>query len=145
MICNAAAREFPHSQYAMVLHTFETDPGPHPARHPHVHLTVKAAGLDGTRLNPRKPDLQRWREGFADALREQGIETTNTTGVDRTKRETRVPRIQREVMQTYKQVMNALASSDQGDDRQLAADLVRHFTGRSRVREEEKGRDRERE
>ena len=44
-----AAREFSSSQYAMVLHTFETDPNPKPSRHPHVHLTVKTAGLDGIR------------------------------------------------------------------------------------------------
>ena len=32
-----------------------------------VRLTVKTAGLDGTRLNPRKSGIQRWREGFAEA------------------------------------------------------------------------------
>ncbi|MBL8039222.1 MAG: hypothetical protein JNN16_17100 [Nitrospira sp.] len=63
-----ATREFSGYQYAMVLHTFETDPDPNPSTHPHVHLTVKAVGLDGIRLNPRKADLQRWREGFAEAL-----------------------------------------------------------------------------
>ena len=68
-----ANREFSGYQYAMVLHTFETDPDPHPSPHPHVHLTLKAAGLDGIRLNPRKADLQRWREGFAEALREHGV------------------------------------------------------------------------
>ncbi len=82
-----ATREFSNHQYAMVLHTFETDPDPHPARHPHVHLTVKTAGLDGTRLNPRKPDLQCWREGFAEALREQGIEATTTSRLHRTTHE----------------------------------------------------------
>ncbi|MDI3467782.1 MAG: IncQ plasmid conjugative transfer DNA nicking endonuclease TraR [Nitrospira sp.] len=40
--------------------------------HPHVHLTVKAVNFEGTRLNPRKPDLHRWREGFAEALRDHG-------------------------------------------------------------------------
>lgn len=39
-----ATREFSGFQYAMVLHTFETDPDPHPSPHLHVHLTVKAAG-----------------------------------------------------------------------------------------------------
>ncbi|PWF24019.1 relaxase/mobilization nuclease domain-containing protein [Corticimicrobacter populi] len=46
--------------------------------HPHGHLCVKALGLDGSRLNPRKADLQRWRERFAEALREQGIEANAT-------------------------------------------------------------------
>jgi hypothetical protein len=79
-----AKLEFSGFQYAMVLHTFETDPDPHPSAHPHVHMTVKAAGLDGVRLNPRKADLQRWREGFAEALREHGIEATTTSRIHRT-------------------------------------------------------------
>ena len=65
--------------------------------------------------------------------------------MDRRTGATRAPRVQREVIQNYERVMKALARSDRGDDRQLAAGLVRHFTGRSRVREKEKGRDRERE
>ncbi len=163
-----ARREFSNHQYAMVLHTFETDPDPNPARHPHVHLTVKTAGLDGTRLNPRKPDLQRWREGFAEALREQGIEATTTSRLHRTTQErwtvrrgvdpitkakqidrrlrvTPVPPVQREVMQNYERVMKALAGSDQGEDRRLAADLVGYFTGRRHVVEKDKGRSQERE
>ncbi len=163
-----AKREFANYQYAMVLHTFETDPDPNPSSHPHVHLTVKTAGLDGTRLNPRKPDLQRWREGFAEALREHGIDATTTSRihrttherwkvrhfvedvtqaqrVDRSKREAHAPRVQREVMQNYERVMKALARSDRGDDRQLAADLVHHLAGRSRIHEKEKGRPQERE
>src|SRR5699024_3214274 len=31
-------------------------------KHPHCHLTLKAVGHDGRRLNPRKADLQAWRE-----------------------------------------------------------------------------------
>ncbi len=163
-----AAREFSSSQYAMVLHTFETDPDPNPSRHPHVHLTVKTAGLDGIRLNPRKADIQRWREGFAEALREQGIDATTTSRlhrttherwtirrgvdpitkakqIDRRLRATPVPPVQREVMQNYGRVMKALAGSAHGEDRRLAADLVGYFTGRSRMGGKEKGRDRERE
>jgi len=164
-----AKREFSGFQYAMVLHTFETDPDPHPSPHPHVHLTVKAAGLDGIRLNPRKPDLQRWREGFAEALREHGIEATTTSRIhrttherwrvqhlhdrttkaellDRQKRQTHLPKKRREVMQHYEQVMKALAQSERGDDRQLAADLVRYLRepGRTLAPERERGSDRER-
>jgi hypothetical protein len=47
--------------------------------HPHAHLAVKALGNNGKRLNPRKADLQRWRRGFADRLREHGIEANATT------------------------------------------------------------------
>jgi hypothetical protein len=163
-----ATREFSHHQYAMVLHTFETDPDPTPSRHPHVHLTVKTAGLDGIRLNPRKHDLQRWRESFAEALRDQGLDATTSSRlqrttherltirrgvnpitkakqIDRTRRATPVRRVEREVMQNYERVMKALAASDHGKDRQLAADLVRYFTGRSLTAEKEKGRDQERE
>ena len=164
-----ATREFAGFQYGMVLHTFETDPDPHPSPHPHVHLTVKAAGLDGVRLNPRKADLQRWREGFAEALREHGIEatttsrihrttherwrvqhlrdrTTNAKVLDRQQRQTHLPRKQREVMHHYEQVLRMLARSDRGEDRQLAADLVRYLEGRGRTPEagKERGKDRER-
>lgn len=46
--------------------------------HPHVHLVVKARGIDGKYLNPRKADLQKWRESFAEKLREHGIEANAT-------------------------------------------------------------------
>ncbi|MGH6710493.1 MAG: relaxase/mobilization nuclease domain-containing protein [Bradyrhizobium sp.] len=42
-------------------------------KHPHVHLTVRSLGHDGRRLNPRKADLQAWRERFAGELRLRGI------------------------------------------------------------------------
>lgn len=47
-------------------------------RHPHVHLTVRMLGRDGERLNPRKADLQAWRESFARALRERSVEAEAT-------------------------------------------------------------------
>lgn len=73
-----AAEEFADHQYVMVLHTYETDPDPEPSKHPHVHLAVKATALDGTRLNPRKADIQRWREGFARSLQAYGVEAAAT-------------------------------------------------------------------
>ena len=164
-----AKQEFSGFQYAMVLHTFETDPDPHPSPHPHVHLTVKAAGLEGFRLNPRKLDLQRWREGFVEALREHGIEATTTSRIhratherwrvqhlrdratkakvlDRQQRQTHLPGKQRLVMHHYQQVMKTLAGSDRGEDRQLAADLVRYLGGPARTPEtdRDRGKDRER-
>jgi type IV secretory pathway VirD2 relaxase len=42
-------------------------------KHPHVHLTVRSLGHDGKRLNPRKADLQAWRERFAGELRLRGF------------------------------------------------------------------------
>lgn len=65
-----AAELFGNHQYVFAAHDDE--------KHPHVHLTVKALGLDGVRLNPRKNDLQYWRETFAEKLREQGIEANAT-------------------------------------------------------------------
>jgi hypothetical protein len=149
-----AKREFLGFQYVMVLHTYQTDPDPHPSPHPHVHLTVKAAGLDGIRLNPRKTDLQRWREEFAEALREHGIEATTTSRLHRTNQERwtvrhlhepskkgeRLERLQRttrrygpqEVMRNYEQLLRTLARSDLGEDRQLAADLVRYLREQAR-------------
>ncbi|MGH6966620.1 MAG: relaxase/mobilization nuclease domain-containing protein [Phenylobacterium sp.] len=56
--------------YLFVLHT--------DAGHPHVHLTVKAQGDGGERLNPKKADLEAWRQGFARALRDHGIEAEAT-------------------------------------------------------------------
>ena len=46
--------------------------------HPHVHLSVQVRGSDGRRLNPRKQDLQRWREHFARQLREHGVDANAT-------------------------------------------------------------------
>lgn len=71
-----AASDFAKSQfadnhpYALVAHEDEA--------HPHVHLCVKMTGIDGTRLNPRKAELQHWREKFADHLNANGIEAVAT-------------------------------------------------------------------
>ncbi|WP_321968287.1 relaxase/mobilization nuclease domain-containing protein [Burkholderia cepacia] len=46
--------------------------------HPHVHLSVQVRGPDGRRLNPRRQDLRRWRERFAEQLREHGVEANAT-------------------------------------------------------------------
>lgn len=68
----SAARQFTkrtfgqNYEYVFALH--EDEP------HPHVHVTVKCLGFDGRRLNPRKADLQLWREGFAETMREEGVE-----------------------------------------------------------------------
>jgi len=53
----------------------------------HCHVAVKAVGLDGTRLNPRKEDLMRWRERFAYELRERGVEAEATSRALRMQRQ----------------------------------------------------------
>jgi hypothetical protein len=42
-------------------------------KHPHVHLTVRPVGDDRQRLNPRKADLEQWRQTFAQKLRDRGV------------------------------------------------------------------------
>lgn len=65
-----AADMFRNHQYVFASHEDE--------KHPHVHLSVKALSNDGIRLNPRKADLQHWRELFVEKLREQGVEANAT-------------------------------------------------------------------
>ena len=66
-----AADKYKNHQYLFATHTDED--------HPHVHVIVKSAPINGgKRLNPRKADLQKWRELFADKLRTQGIEANAT-------------------------------------------------------------------
>jgi type IV secretion system T-DNA border endonuclease VirD2 len=73
-----AAREFAAQEfgdkhdYLLVVHTDHTDPSGK-TEQPHAHLTLQARGYAGTFLNPRKEDLQHWRDGFAHALRRQGV------------------------------------------------------------------------
>jgi hypothetical protein len=80
-----AAGEFAGHQYVFAYHTQATDPDPNPPAHPHVHLSVKTLGALEHRLNPRKADLQRWREGFAAQLRAHGIEANATSRLARLK------------------------------------------------------------
>ena len=70
-----AAREFAQIEladhkYVMVLHDHQANP--------HVHISVRAESKHGRRLNPRKADLHRWRETFAEKLRGHGVEAEAT-------------------------------------------------------------------
>ena len=65
-----ASSEFENHAYLFAMHTDE--------QHPHVHLTVQMRGFSGERLNPRKADLQRWRETFAECLLDEGIDCVAT-------------------------------------------------------------------
>mgnify|MGYP000739341239 CR=1 FL=1 len=61
--------EFANRRWVAALHN-DTD-------HAHVHVCVGTRDIeraDEPRLNPRKADLARWRQGFADKLRENGID-----------------------------------------------------------------------
>jgi hypothetical protein len=79
-----AAREFAQTEladhkYVMVLHDHQANP--------HVHISVRAESKHGKRLNPRKTDLHRWRETFAEKLRGWGFDAEAsrqaTRGVNR--------------------------------------------------------------
>jgi hypothetical protein len=70
-----AAREFAQIEladhkYVMVLHDHQANL--------HVHISVRAESEYGKRLNPRQADLHRWREIFAEKLREWGVDAEAT-------------------------------------------------------------------
>ncbi len=71
-----AARAFAAEQfgdrhdYVFALHT--------DVAHPHVHIAVRTLGEGGRRLNPRKADLDAWRQSFARHLRNRDIEAEAT-------------------------------------------------------------------
>ena len=147
-IVRSAAREFAKAElanhrYVMVLHTHQANP--------HVHLSVRAEGRDGQRLNPRKEDLRRWRETFAERLRGWGIEAEASLQVTRGtrhrnervwERKTALPRdersataealpsgIRRQALQAWAEITRALAASPELSDRQLAQS-INHYLGR---------------
>lgn len=138
-----AAREFAQIElkdhrYVMVLHEHQENP--------HVHLSVRAESMSGQRLNPRKADLQRWRETFAERLRGYGVEAEATRQATRGEsrryeslwqRKARAEgRLRREVnpkkagdayrrnrtgaLLAWAHITEALSASDQAGDRELA-------------------------
>jgi hypothetical protein len=145
-----ARTELWNHRYVMVLHTHQANP--------HIHLAVRAEGKDGRRLNPRKADLRRWRETFAERLRERGIEAEASPqitrgGGRRTERlwrrkardegrnrgphegeqaPVKLTRSRREAAQAWCELAKALASSTDVEDRKLAQSIVqyaRHLPG----------------
>jgi len=75
LIVQRAAREFAQAELAnhkfvMVLHDHQANP--------HVHISVRAESKHGKRLNPRKADLHRWRETFAEKLRGWSVDAEAT-------------------------------------------------------------------
>jgi len=145
-IVQSAAREFAkfelaNHRYVMVLHTHQANP--------HVHLSVRAEGRDGQRLNPRKEDLRRWRETFAERLRGWGIEAEASSQVTRGTRhrnervwerktrlqhEQRAARVEslpiglrRQTLQAWFEIMRALAASQEVSDRKLAQSIKQYL------------------
>jgi hypothetical protein len=143
-----AAREFAKIEladhkYVMVLHDHQANP--------HVHISVRDESKHGRRLNPRKADLHRWRETFAEKLREKGVEAEATRqatrGATRSHAELwqlkaagdgRLLKPQRanrndsaasatraDAFEAWRTMAAALARSGDAGDRQLAASIER--------------------
>jgi len=71
-----AARSFAADMFAGrhdYVFTLHTD-----TPRPHVHLSICSRGHSGERLNPKKADLELWRQTFAQALRDRGVEAEAT-------------------------------------------------------------------
>jgi len=137
-----AAREFarealPEHTYVFVLHEHQA--------HPHVHLAVRLESRSGQRLKSWN-ERHRWRELFAQKLREQGVPAQATPQVVRganhrpeplwlargrkdgalppasstTKQGTRYRANRAEAMRCWAQLMKALSDSPDAADRALS-------------------------
>ncbi len=125
----------------------------------HCHVSVKAEGMDGVRLNPRKADLQRWRERFAYELRERGVEAEATRRASRlhqqrinkpwavtrleergqathpvpaqsdAKRVEKWADTEKRAASSYDKIIEALHRSGDAADRVLAKELAESFVG----------------
>jgi hypothetical protein len=170
LIVQRAAREFAKDEFAdhryvMVLHDHQANP--------HVHLSVRAESKHGKRLNPRKADLQRWRETFAERLRGWGIdaeasrqatrgEVRNYEPLWRTRarKEDRLMLPSRDVksgpaaansrtnaLVAWIKIAQALDASDRPEDRRLASEVARYIrqtpVGAERVKRLERERQRD--
>jgi hypothetical protein len=65
-----AREEFSNRAWVAALH-LDRD-------HPHVHLTIARRDQDGRRFHPNRDDLFRYRQRFAQKLRDRGIEANAT-------------------------------------------------------------------
>ncbi len=161
MIVQRAVREFVKAELAN--HQSVMVPHDHQAN-PHVHIAVRAEGMDGTRLNPRKADLRRWRETFAEKLRGWGVEAEasrqSTRGANRSpeplwrlkarsdgrlrsgdargsKTGDAYRRSRTSAMDAWKHIGQALSASDRPEDRKLAEKIFNFLRGTPFQREEQ--------
>ncbi len=152
-----AAREFAQAElgdhcWVMVLHDHQANP--------HVHLSVRAEGRHGQRLNPRKADLQRWRETFAEKLRGWGIEAEasrqaargqvrnyeplwrikaaeagrSTSAREHSKSSPASARSREEAVEAWNNIARGLAASDDPADRALAQGVEQYVRSMPFVR-----------
>ena len=144
-----AAREFAtielaDHKYVMVLHDHQANP--------HVHISVRAESKHGKRLNPRKADLHRWRETFAEKLRDRGVEAEATRQATRgrncnfdalwrvkakedgrlrtnrptTKRSAATVATRAAAVDAWREIARALATSGDKSDRDLAHAVAKY-------------------
>jgi hypothetical protein len=125
----------------MVLHDHQANP--------HVHISVRSESIHGKRLNPRKTDLHRWRETFAEKLRGWGIDAEatrqgtrgNSRNYDplwrikaqedgrlraarsRRKRGVKASATRAEATEAWLQIGRALSFSDDASDQELAESI----------------------
>ncbi|MDV7561093.1 ABC transporter permease [Acinetobacter baumannii] len=162
-----AEEHFKDHKYMMVQHTYSNDPSKDPSENPHVHIVVKAISDKGKRLNPRKADLQSWRESFAEKLRSRGIEANATKRVHRMQKNRgekqpvkqmkkkgkpftkygkgkaspeRVEKAktqEKEALGHYKHISQSLAKSPDPEDRKLAVDIVQYLSKQLDVKKPE--------
>jgi len=151
--------ELADHKYVLVLHDHQANP--------HVHLSVRAESKHGKRLNPRKADLHRWRETFAEKLRDWGVDAEATRQATRgrsrnfeplwrikaceggrlrtnriaNKSGKQVRATRTDVVQAWLQIGRALAESTDMADRELArsiAGFVKDMTMRQSVAGQER-------
>ncbi len=151
LVVQRTAREFAQAElaghrYVMVLHDHQANP--------HVHLSVRGESRQGKRLNPRKADLQRWRETFAEKLRGWGIDAEATRqatrgeqrnyptlweekarargtlqqAVSTTKSGERFSTSHKQALESWVRIMEALSASTEPADRKLAGVVKQHVT-----------------
>jgi len=139
-----AKAEFSDHRYVMVLHDHQANP--------HVHLSVRTESNHGDRLNPRKADLQRWRETFAERLRGWGIDAEASRQATRGERHSyepiwrvkareegrlrtrlaseksspRATRTREMALAVWVKLAQALVKSPDAKDRQLAGAIARY-------------------
>ena len=142
-----AKAEFADHKYVMVLHDHQANP--------HVHISVRAESKHGKRLNPRKTDLHRWRETFAEKLRERGVEAEATRqatrGVNRnyeplwrikarengrlrasradSKSSQRTSAMRADALEAWARIASVLGASDELADRKLARSIGSYLQG----------------
>jgi hypothetical protein len=137
------AAEFSGHKYAWTFHDHQ--------EHPHVHLLVRIVDGCFERLNPRKADLQQWREAFGHQLRLRGVEARATKRLTRgvahagqplwsieAKEQGRLSKDRSDLLASGQNTMlraltawghvhNALANSPDAADRQLAQQVKEYL------------------